>query len=151
MSDLHNCTTDLALLCNTLCMLLFIVLLFKLMQYILLKGSSLLYILFLGVLEMSDLSTLVDEISIVSTKWDKLGQGLGLPSKCLTDIRTSFSTSHDCLKEMLKRWLQESLYTPWTHICDALSGIGESQLADQLKTKYIPGKLTTAHDSDGSH
>ena len=96
---------------------------------------------------MSDLGILVDEISKVSAKWEKLGKGLGLPMRNLQDIRTSCRTSHDCLKEALRRRLQE--YTDWTHIFDSLRGIGESQLAHQLKEKYIPGMLTaTAHNID---
>ena len=94
---------------------------------------------------MSDLGILVDEISKVSAKWEKLGKGLGLRN--LQDIRTSCRTSDDCLKEVLRRRLHK--YTDWTHIFDSLRGIEESQLADQLKEKYIPGMLTaTAHNID---
>ena len=96
---------------------------------------------------MSDLNILVDEISTVSAKWEKLGQGLGLSMKSLQDIRTLCRTSHDCLTETLRRRLQE--YTDWTHIFDSLRGIGECQLAGQLKEKYIPGMLTaTARNID---
>ena len=113
----------------------------------------LLYLHFtLGLLRESDLDTLVEEMNSVSTKWESIGRELFFdPSdhKYLTDIRTSYSTSHDCMREMLRKWLREYSAT-WGHIVVALRSTGELQLADNLKAKYIPGELTTTTSSQYS-
>ena len=103
----------------------------------------LLYLHFtLGELRLSDLDTLVEEMSSVSTKWERIGRELG-QSQYLTDIRTSYSSSHDCMREMLRKWLQDPLYAHnWGRILFALRKAGVPQLAGNLKAKYIPGELT---------
>ena len=68
-----------------------------------------------------------------------------------TEIRTSYSTSHDHLREMVSRWLNRKAGTgiffvgaaTWGRIILALRSTGEPQLADSLKAKYISGEFTT--------
>ena len=106
----------------------------------------LLYLHFtLGLLTESDLDTLVEEMSSVNTKWESIGQGIFHSSdhEYLTDIHTSYSTSHDCMREMLRKWLQVYGTTTWGRIIRALRSAGEPKVADNLKAKYIPGELTT--------
>ena len=114
----------------------------------------LLYLHFpIGLLRESDLDTLVEEMSSVSTKWESIGRELYLDSsdnKYLTDIRTSYSTSHDCMREMLRKRLQVYDINTWGRIIVALRSTGEPQLADTLKAKYIPGELTTTTSSQYS-
>ena len=114
----------------------------------------LLYLHFtLGQLYESDLDTLVEEMSSVSTKWESIGRKLFVPPdhQHLTDIRTSYSTSHDCMREMLRYWLHDLGYIhTWGHIIRALRSTGEPQLADTLKAKYIPGELTITPSSQYS-
>ena len=85
--------------------------------------------------------------------WENTGRGLGHEESNLRNIHTSYSTSHDCLKEMLCRWLKGDLepgviyltWTPtWRNIVDALRspGVAESQLADELEAKYCPSEFT---------
>ena len=109
----------------------------------------LLYLLFaLGQLQISDLDILMEEISSVSEKWESIGQGLFNSSdhKYLTDICTSYSTFHRRMREVLRKWLQTSYYFhSWGTITHSLRNAGETQLADKLKAKYIPGELTTTH------
>ena len=90
---------------------------------------------------MSDLDTLVEETSTISRKWKSIGQELFIAAhqKYLTDIRNSFSTSHDCFREVLRKWLQEYPST-WGRIIATLRKVGEPVLADHLKEKYIPGE-----------
>ena len=113
----------------------------------------LLYLHFtLGRLRESDLDTLVEEMNSVSTKWESIRQGLGV-SRYLTDIYTSYSTSHDCMREMFRKWLQVYAATvigTWGRIIIVLRSTGEPQLADNLKSKYIPGELTTTISSQYS-
>ena len=103
----------------------------------------------LGLFKMSDLDTLVEEMSAISAKWESIGKELGVNEYYLTVILTTYNTSpHECLREMFRRWLEEdSVYNipSWGNIIGALKKVKESELADHLKAKYIPGKevLTT--------
>ena len=106
----------------------------------------------LGGLRESDLELVVEELRGVEEKWESIGRGVftsaffGYP----TDIRTSHSTSHECMREVLRKRLQDPLYTTWGHIIVALRSVGEPQFADTLKAKYIPGELTTTTSSQYS-
>lgn len=102
----------------------------------------------LGLLHESDLDALVEEMSSVSTKWESIGQELGVYKGYRTHIRNSYSTSHDCMREMLRKWLQDTLRSHnWERIILAVRRTGEPQLADNLKAKHIPGELTTTTPS----
>ena len=99
----------------------------------------------LGWFKISDLDTLVEEMSAISAKWESMGKELRIHEHHLTDILTTYNTSpHECLREMLRRWLEGDIYydiPSWGIIIGALREVKESQLADHLKAKYIPGKL----------
>ena len=91
----------------------------------------------------------MNELSTVSAKWEKLGEQLGVPHYHLAAIRTQYSEPADGMRELIKQWLKQdynivrkSLFT-WNHIVHALKSpnVGESQLGDHLKQKYIPGEL----------
>ena len=111
-----------------------------------------------GLLSASDLDTLMEEISTVCGKWDNIGQQFGMDEEYLTEIRISYSTSHDRLKEMLSRRLNgkagfHAIFAnalTWRTIIVAVRSAGEPQLADNLKAKYIPGELTTTTSSQYS-
>ena len=92
---------------------------------------------------MTDLDTLVEEMSAINAKWESIGHALFIQAHhvYLTDIRTSYSSiPHDCLREMLRKWLQE-YPANWGHIIVALRKVKEFGLANHLKAKYIPGEL----------
>ena len=99
----------------------------------------------LGELGESDLELVMEELRGVEEKWESIGREVftsalyGYP----TDIRTSHSTSHDCMREVLRKRLQDPYPTTWQNIIVALRSAREPQLADNLKAKYIPGELTT--------
>ena len=89
-------------------------------------GSSLWSLLFyfhfpLGMLRMPDLDTVVEEMSVVNAKWESIGRALFILAHriYLTKIRNSYSTLHDCLRELLRKWLQE-YPANWGHIIMAL-------------------------------
>ena len=94
----------------------------------------------------------MEELKGVEKKWESIGREVftsafyGYP----TDIRTSHSTSHDCMRKVLRKRLQDPRYTTWGHIIVAVRKAGEPQLADNLKAKYIPGELTTTTSSQYS-
>ena len=78
-------------------------------------------------------------------KWENIGRVVfrSALNAYPTDIHTSHSTSHDCMREVLRKRLQDPAYTTWKTIIVALRKAGEAHLADNLKAKYIPGELTT--------
>ena len=85
----------------------------------------------------------------MSGKWESLGKQFGIPSDCLVGIRTQYPNPADGMKELIKVWLQQEHcsrwkgLTTWSHIVHALKNpkLGESQLGEQLKQKYLPGEL----------
>jgi len=61
----------------------------------------------------------------------------------LNDIRTRYSNPGDCLKALIGKWLQKQQLHTWSHLVHALKSpkVGESDLGDRLKEKYLPGEL----------
>ena len=106
----------------------------------------------LGRLRESDLELVVEELRGVEEKWESIGRQVFTSAAYSypTDIRTSHSTSHDCMREVLRKRLQDPWATTWGEIIVALRKAGEPQLADNLKAKYIPGELTTTTSSQYS-
>ena len=95
----------------------------------------------------------VNELATVSGKWENLGQHFGIPSGYLDDIRTRYPNPADGMKELIKLWLQQEYHessfrglTTWNHVVLALKSpeVGESQLGENLKQKYLPGELFNA-------
>ena len=92
----------------------------------------------------------MNELSTVSAKWEKLGEQLGMDYDYLKEVRTQYSNPADSMRELIKRWLKQDYQpfgrkglTTWNHIVLALKSpnVGESQLGDHLKQKYLPGEL----------
>ena len=102
----------------------------------------------LGVLHESHLDMVVNELTTISRKWEILGQQLQIPIRILGDIRTQYSDPADGMKELIKVWLKKKYrsfigLTTWGHVVAALKSpmLGESQLGECLKQKYLPGEL----------
>jgi len=87
----------------------------------------------------------------MSGKWERLGEQFGIPSGYLDDIRTRYPNPADGMKEVIKVWLQQNYHgfswkkglPTWSHVVLALKSaeVGESQLGEHLKQKYLPGEL----------
>ena len=95
---------------------------------------------------------MIEELRGVEEKWESIGREVFTSAwnDYPTDIRTSHSTSHDCMREVLRKWLKDPIPTSWRHIVVAVRSAGEAQFADSLKAKYIPGELTTTTSSQYS-
>ena len=78
----------------------------------------------------------------MSGKWESLGEQLGMTDEELDGIRTEYSNPDDRLKALIRQWLQEAHLNTWSHLVHALKNptIGESDLGDRLKEKYLPGE-----------
>ena len=91
----------------------------------------------------------MNELSTVSVKWEKLGEQLGVMHRRLENIRTQYSDPADGMRELIKQSLKQDYhygnnsFITWNHIVFALKSpnVGESQLGDHLKQKYLPGEL----------
>ena len=91
---------------------------------------------------VAELHLLVQELSAAQQKWEAIGRELGVKQEKLRDIRTTYSDSADCLKVMLNEWL-EQYCIDWRYIITNLRtpDVGESELANQLETKYCPSEF----------
>ena len=85
---------------------------------------------------------MVEELRGVEEKWRLIGRELDVWG--VDDI--TYPNSTDCLREVVRR----ELPSYWKTIIDALKKAGEPHLADNLKAKYISGKLTTTTSSQYS-
>ena len=94
----------------------------------------------------------MEELRGVEEKWESIGREVfkSADNSYPTNIRTSHSTSHGCMREVLRKRLQDPNYTSWGDIIDAVRSAREPQVADNLKAKYIPGELTTTTSSQYS-
>ena len=90
----------------------------------------------------AELDLLVQELSAAQQKWEAIGRELGVKQDTLKDIRTNYSDSGDCLREMFNEWLIRHCIV-WKQIIAVLrsSCVGEFHLADHLEAKCYPCEL----------
>ena len=83
--------------------------------------------------DISDLAKLVHFLMIISSKWQHLGLYLGLSYSILKKIEIQQRERvHDCIREMLATWLQQSVSPSWSTLKTALKQMGENELADTI-------------------
>ena len=72
-------------------------------------------------------------------KWEDIGILIGVDSRTLDTLKATYRDAcQSCLKEMLKVWLKITQPPPtWSTIVEALSDLGDEQLAVYLKQKYV--------------
>ena len=84
------------------------------------------------------------ELSQIAQKWKDLGSKLNVSSGKLREIKYDHSVGDQlgCLREMLNEWLQDYQcglsYTrrSWKSVVNAVEAVGETQLAERLRSKY---------------
>ena len=86
---------------------------------------------------VAELDLLVQELSAAQQKWEAIGRELGVEQDKLRDIRTNYSDPGNSLRAMLREKLIRDCVA-WKYIITILRTpyVGESNLADQLETKY---------------
>ena len=101
----------------------------------------------------------MEELRGVEEKWESIGRELDQQTIMVNiaayeyspdDIGRRCSAAVECLRETIRWWLQYAGSPTWGEIIVALRKAGESQLADSLKAKYIPGELSTTTSSQYS-
>ena len=85
---------------------------------------------------------LVQELSAAQQKWEDIGRELGMKQEKLSKIRSNYSDSGDCLREMFNKCLKRHCIV-WKQIIAVLrsSCVGEFHLADQLEAKCYSSEL----------
>ena len=80
----------------------------------------------------------------VSHSWKAIGIMLGLDPGVLDTIKaTENNVSQNCLREMLTVWTKQVDPPPsWSAMAEAIECLGDEQLADHLRTKYVPSSST---------
>jgi len=71
----------------------------------------------------------------MDSKWQQLGEMLGMDEDLLDEIYTNHEMDEVCLRDMLETWFKKSVSPTWRAVTDALQKIGESQLAESLYLK----------------
>ena len=87
-------------------------------------------------LTKNDLKEVRNKVLPATSKWYDLGLELGILSDDLDTVKTGNDKPQDCLREVLKRWLDNAELTPtWTTIIIALRSpaVGHHSLAEELE------------------
>lgn len=86
----------------------------------------------------------VNELTTVIAKWETFGKQLGAYDDTLEDIRNQHSDPADCMKGLIEEWINLGRIRTWSHIVLVLKNpnVGESQLGECLKEKYLQGELS---------
>jgi hypothetical protein len=83
------------------------------------------------------LKDLLGELYDKASEWMNIGVFLDIDTGRLDNVKAENHTVKDCLREMLKIWLNKISCIPsWAEIADAIELLGDQSLADQLRTKY---------------
>ena len=81
----------------------------------------------------------------VADKWKILGVLLEIPKGTLASIEASYLDPRKCLLEMLETWLNQVHPPPtWAAIIDSVDFLGEKQLGNKLRHKYLLNTPCTA-------
>ncbi len=78
------------------------------------------------------------ELIGICSKWYNIGLGLGLTAGTLDATKAPFKEHEDCLRDMLKKWLNSSPDPSWQSLIQVLRSpiVGKEPLASHLETKY---------------
>ncbi len=85
-----------------------------------------------------DLVTVLTELREVSADWHDIGLALRMLSGTLDSMRAPYKGPRDCMKDMLKEWLNASDDPSWEGLVAALRSpiVRKEALARQLEDKY---------------
>ena len=91
-------------------------------------------------LTIDDLEVVMKELSSVEDKWLEIGRAFNFREETLRDIESKCSSSYECLRSIIRQWLQVQAPVPtWEEIVDIVSLIGEEELAERMRHN-VPGK-----------
>ncbi len=94
-------------------------------------------------LSPNDLQLVLSELyGEVGDKWENIGLALGLKPGILDGLKGNHKRPGDCLRDMLKEWLNRSDDPSWQSLIEALKhkNVGLTQVAKHLETTYCQEK-----------
>ncbi len=91
-----------------------------------------------GELGPDDLIDVLTELLDVSSNWENIGLGLRLSPGILQALKGPYKPPEDCLRDMLREWLNRSPDPSWQSLIRALRSpvVGKDTLASHLEAKY---------------
>ncbi len=80
------------------------------------------------------------ELCGVCADWENIGLGLRLKAGTLDAIKGPYKSHKDCLRDMLKEWLNTSPDPSWQSLVRVLRSpiVGKESLANSLEAEYCP-------------
>ncbi len=98
----------------------------------------------MGKLGPGDLLDVLTELCDVRADWEVIGLALKLTEGALRAIKGPFKPPKDCLRDMLRDWLNTS-DASWSSLVDALRHpvVGRRHLAAELEGKYLRSQQST--------
>ena len=86
------------------------------------------------------LDNLTKLLQPVASKWQPLGEHLGVSDTLLDEIFTNMNSHHDCMVEMLDWRLRQVKPLTWKEVVEALHQLGERQLVETVAEIHDIGK-----------
>ena len=84
-----------------------------------------------------ELNDVLRELFTYAANWENLGIFLGVNAGQLEAIKSSNNQSENCLREMLKLWLQQVDPAPtWKAMVNAIQYLHDFDFASKLEKKY---------------
>ncbi len=90
-------------------------------------------------LSSTDLLDVCDELLCACAEWENIGLALHLDSGHLDGIKGPSKPHKNCLRDMVKLWLNTSDAASWSSLVQALRHpiVGQGNLAAALERKYL--------------
>ena len=81
---------------------------------------------------------LIRELQCKAADWENLGIQLDINDGELQLIKSNnVGDNGSCLREMLRQWLKQTTATSWNAIIEVVEYLGDKELAEKLRIKYI--------------
>ncbi len=86
-----------------------------------------------------DLVDVLNELLDASSNWENIGLGLRLSPGILQALKGPYKLPWDCLRDMLREWLNRSPDPSWQSLIRVLRSpiVGKDTLANHLEAKYL--------------
>ena len=87
-----------------------------------------------------NLDTILIELKHIAADWKKLGGHLGFSDSDMEIFQhATQGVDFDCLVELFEAWLKKTKKPTWRLVADALTSMGEEDLAQEILNIYKTG------------
>ena len=97
------------------------------------------HFIYSGLQSSPTLKQLLKELHSKAADWEDMGIQLDINDGELKQLKSdNRGDSKACLREMLRIWLKKvDPHPSWSAIAEAIEDIGDKQLAQELRSKYV--------------